>query len=202
MQTQIVNHGVPRSVRCDQAQGFRAKKFMLFCKNNNIKLIFAPVDDYRSIGMVERLIRTFKSRFSVMKIDNRNVPYKFASDVAELIKTLRITPNATTKLTPFEAQFGRKPNTPLSNMATSPKSSKLSWENTKIACLDQKLLTKPALTAEAMWNRDNNSEDELDIKYSKQNPTKNPPETTDKVVTSSATCSKQPLGVTDCDSSQ
>ena len=141
---------------------------MLYCKNNNIKLIFAPVDDHRSIGMVERLIRTLKSRLSVMKIDKRNKPYKLASDV--LIKTLRITPNATTKITPFEAHFGRKLNTPLSNIATSPKSSNLSWENIKLACLDQKLLTNPALTAEAMWNRDINSEDELDINYrEKQN---------------------------------
>ena len=170
MQTHIVNHGVPRNIRFDQAQGSRAKKIWLYCKNNNIKRIFAPVDDHRSIGMVERLIKTLKSRLSVMKIDNRNKPYKLASDVAELIKTLRITPNATTKITPFEAHFGRKPNTPLSNIATSPKSSNLSWENIKIACLDQKLLTKPALTAEAMWNRDANSEDELDINYrQKQN---------------------------------
>ena len=115
--------------------------------------------------MVERLIGTLKSRLSVMKIDNRNKPYKLASDVAELIKTLRITPNATTKITPFEAYFVRKPNTPLSNIATSPKLSNLSWENVKLACLDQKFLTKPALTAEAMWNRDANSEDELDINY-------------------------------------
>ena len=68
---------------------------MLYCKDNNIKLLSAPVDDHRSIGMVERLIRTLKSRLSVMKIDNRNKPYKLASDIAELIKTLRITPNAT-----------------------------------------------------------------------------------------------------------
>ena len=115
--------------------------------------------------MVERLIGTLKSRLSVMKIDNRNKPYKLALDVAELIKTLRITPNATTKITPFEAHFDRKPNTPLSNIATSPKSSNLSWENIKLACLDQKLLTKPALTAEAMWNRDMNSKDVLDINY-------------------------------------
>ena len=85
--------------------------------------------------------------------------------MAEFIKTLRVKPNATTKITPFEAHFGRKPNTPLSNIATSPKSSNLSWENTKLACLHQTLLTKPALTAEAMWNRDVNSEDELDINY-------------------------------------
>ena len=100
-----------------------------------------------------------------MKIDSRIIPYKLASDVAELIKTLRITPNATTKITPFEAHFGRKPNTPLINIATSPKLSKLSWENTKIAFLDQQVLTKPALTAEAMLNCDANYEDELDIKY-------------------------------------
>ena len=67
MQTHIVNQGVPQNIRCDQAQGLRAKKFMLFCKDNNIKLILAPVDDHRSIGMAERLIRTLKSRLSVMK---------------------------------------------------------------------------------------------------------------------------------------
>ena len=53
MQTHIINHGVPRNIRCDQAQGFRAKIFLLYCKNNHIKLKFAPVDDHHSIGMVE-----------------------------------------------------------------------------------------------------------------------------------------------------
>ena len=163
MQTHMVNHGVPRNIRCDQAQGFRAKKFMIYCKNNNIKLIFAPVDDHRSMGMVERLIRTLKTRLSIMKIDKNNTPYKLASDVAELIKTLRITPHATTKITPFEAHYGRKPNTPLTNICTTPKISNLSWENTKLSCLDEKMLTKSALTPEAIWNRDNNSEDELSV---------------------------------------
>ena len=165
MQTHIVNHGVPRNIRCDQAQGFRAKKFMIYCKNKNIKLIFAPVDDHRSMGMVERLIRTLKTRLSIMKIDKNNTPYKLASDVAELIKTLRITPHATTKITPFEAHYGRKPNTPLSNICTTPKISNLSWENTKLSCLDEKMLTKSALTPEAIWNRENNSEDELSVVY-------------------------------------
>ena len=167
MQTHIVNHGVPRNIRCDQAQGFRAKKFMIYCKSKNIKLIFAPVDDHRSMGMVERLMRTLKTRLSIMKIDKNNTPYKLASDVAELIKTLRITPHATTKITPFEAHYGRKPNTPLTNICTTPKISNLSWENTKLSCLDEKILTKSALTPEAIWNRDNNSEDELSVVYKK-----------------------------------
>ena len=165
MQTHLVNQGVPRNIRCDQAQGFRAKKFRIYCNSNNIKLIFAPVDDHRSMGMVERLIRTLKTRLSIMKIDKNNTPYKLASDVAELIKTLRITPHATTKITPFEAHYGRKPNTPLTNICTTPKISNLSWENTKLSCLDEKMLTKPALTPEAIWNREANSEDELDVVY-------------------------------------
>ena len=84
MQAHIVNHGVPRNIRC--AQEFRAKKYMFYYKNHNIKTIFAPVDDRRSIGIVEILIRTFKSRLSVMKIDIRNTPFKLASDLAEFIK--------------------------------------------------------------------------------------------------------------------
>ena len=85
--------------------------------------------------------------------------------MAELIKTLRITPHATTKITPFEAHYGRKPNTPLTSICTTPKISNLSWENTKLSCLDEKILTKSALTPEAIWNRELNSEDELSVVY-------------------------------------
>ena len=161
-------------------KGLGRKIYDIFQKQS-IKLIFAPVDNHRSMGMVEKLIRTLKTRPFVMRIDDCNNPYKLASDVVELNKTLRITLNATTKLTPLEAQFGRKPNTPLSNIATMPKSSNLSWENIKIACLDQRLLTKPALSAEAMWDRERNSQEELDVTNKQQQlpePTFNPPTNT------------------------
>ena len=55
-------HGIPRSIRCDQAQAFKAKEFEIFCKNKNIKLIIAPAGDHRGTGMVERLIQTIKRR--------------------------------------------------------------------------------------------------------------------------------------------
>ena len=48
MQNHIVNHGDPRNITCDQAQGFRAKKFL------------------------ERLIRTLKSRLAIMKIEKKH----------------------------------------------------------------------------------------------------------------------------------
>ena len=152
MLNHIVNHGVPRNIRSDQAQGNRAKKFLLYCKSNNIKLIFAPVDDHRSMGMVQRLVRTLKSRLAIMKIDKTNRPYKLATDAVELIKTLRITPNATTKIPSFEAHFGRGPTTSLSKISVSPQLSNLSWENTRLSSLDLKKLTKPTLPAEAMWH--------------------------------------------------
>ena len=42
-------HGIPRSIRCDQAQAFRTKEFEIFCKNKNIKLILAPAGDHREV---------------------------------------------------------------------------------------------------------------------------------------------------------
>ena len=51
-------HGIPRSIRCDQAQALKAKEFDIFCKNKNIKLILAPAGDHRGTGMVERIIQT------------------------------------------------------------------------------------------------------------------------------------------------
>ena len=96
------------------------------------------------------MIQTLKRKLAVMKIDKTNTPYKLASDVAEIIKTLRITSHGVTKLKSFEAHMGRKPNTPLSNVATSSSANNLSWESAKHACLDQKNLTKPPLPTEVM----------------------------------------------------
>ena len=62
-------HGIPRSIRCDQAQAFKAREFELYCKNKNIKLILAPAGDHRGTGMVERLIQTKKRRLAVLDID-------------------------------------------------------------------------------------------------------------------------------------
>ena len=85
-----------------------------------------------------------------MRIDKTNTSYKLASDVAEIIKTLRITPHRVRKISQFEAHMGRKPNTPLSNIAIRSTPNNLNWENAKYACLDRKNLKKPPLPAEIM----------------------------------------------------
>ena len=98
MQRYISNNGVPRRLRCDQARTFRAKKFPFFYGTNNTKLVLTTVDDHRAKGVVARMIQTLKIRLAVMKIDKTNTPYKLACDVAEIIKTLRITARGVTKI--------------------------------------------------------------------------------------------------------
>ena len=45
-------HGIPCSLRCDQAQALKSRNFNVFCKDNNIKLILAPAGEHRPRGMV------------------------------------------------------------------------------------------------------------------------------------------------------
>ena len=114
MQRYISNNGVPGRLRCDQAQ---TKKFQVICNTNNMKLLFAPVDDNRAIMVVERMVQTIKRRLVVRRIDQCNTPYKKASDVGEVLKSLRITPQGITKISPFERHMSRKTKNALSNGA-------------------------------------------------------------------------------------
>ena len=101
------------------------------------------------------MIQTIKRRLPAMKIDQSITPYKLPSDVAEIIKTLRITPHGVTKVSSFEAHLGRKPKTPLSNITANSSPNNLNWESAKHACLDRKNITKPPLPA---TQTDNNTE--------------------------------------------
>ena len=38
-----------------------------FCNKNSIQIIEAPVNDYRAIGLVEKLIQTIKNRLASIK---------------------------------------------------------------------------------------------------------------------------------------
>ena len=162
-------HGIPRSIRCDQAQAFKAKEFDIFCKNKNIKLILAPAVDHRGTGMVERLIQTIKRRLAVLDIDPNWSNTTLTNRLANIIENIRLIPNTTTKLSPFEAHFGRKPNTEISNITTKASHKNLSYKNLTNYCLDKKVLKQNALTMEEIWRRDGDSEQELDIRYRSDN---------------------------------
>ena len=156
-------HGISRSIRCDLAQAFKAREIEIYCKNKNIKLILAPAGDHRGTGMVERLIQTIKRRLSVLDIDPKWTQTTLSERVANIIENIRLIPNATTKISPFEAYFGRKPNTEISNIITKPSHKNLSYKKLRSNCLDKEILKHDVLTNEEMWRDDGLWEDNLDI---------------------------------------
>ena len=81
---------------------------------------------------------------------------------------MRITPHGVTRISPFEAHMGRKPNTPLSNLANTSSPTNLNWENAKHACLDRKNFTKPPLPPEIMHELQHWPEDEVSINKRQQ----------------------------------
>ena len=78
---------------------------------------------------MERLIQTTERRLGCMKLDSRKTTFTIKEAIKSIVYQLRICKQKTTNVTPFQAHFGRKPNTPLSNISTSPKSTNLSYEN-------------------------------------------------------------------------
>ena len=125
----ITFHGIPRNIRCDQAQAFKSRQFEIYCKNNNIKLILAPAGDHRATRMIERLIQTIKRRLSVLNNDTNWSQVTLADKVTEIINEIKLIPNTTTKIAPYTAHFGRNINTKLSNITTKPSQNNMSYKN-------------------------------------------------------------------------
>ena len=101
--------------------------------------------------MAERLIQTIKCRRSVLDIDSNWSQATLSERLANIIENIRLIPNATTQLSPFEAHFGRKANTKICNIVTKPSHKNLSYNKLRSNCLDTKILKHDVLTNEEMW---------------------------------------------------
>ena len=155
-------HGVPRSLRIDQARCLIGNQVKNFCMKNNITLIPAPANDHRAIGLVERLIGTIKQRLACIKEANKELnSFTIKAALISIIFQLRICKHKTTKLSPFESHFERKANTPLSNISTQPKSSDLSYEKILYHYLDEETVTPNELLPEDHWGN-SRSDDEIE----------------------------------------
>ena len=60
-------HGVPRSLRTDQARYLIGKQEKKICTKNIITLITNPANDHRAIGLVEPLVSSIKQRPACIK---------------------------------------------------------------------------------------------------------------------------------------
>ena len=155
-------HGDPRSLRIDQARCLVGNQVKNFCTKNKITLIPAPANDHRAIGLVERLIGTIRQRLACIKKANKEVnSFTIEAALKSIIYQLRICKHRTTKLSPFESHFGRKANTPLSNLSTQPKSSDLSYEKILNHYLDEETVTPNELLPEEQWGN-SRSDDEIE----------------------------------------
>ena len=72
-----------------------------------------PVDDHRANGAVERCIQTIKRKLgTTLMSSSGNVEMA----ITTILDTMRKTKHSVTKKSPHFLHFGRKPNTPLSNL--------------------------------------------------------------------------------------
>ena len=87
----IHTHGVPRSLRIDQARCLIGNQVKNFCAKNNISLIPAPANDHRAKGLVERLISTIEQRLAFIKEANKELnSFTIKAALKSFIYQLRI----------------------------------------------------------------------------------------------------------------
>ena len=128
----IETHGISCSIRLDQAKCFVAHQLKIFCNKSNIEITDAPVNNHRAIGLVERLIQTINNRLACIKEETsatNSFHIKHALQIS--IHQPQICKEKTTKIWPFDAHFGRKPNTPMTVIGFTPKLSNLSNDQRK-----------------------------------------------------------------------
>ena len=134
-----------------------------FFNKNNIEIIRALVNDHCAIGLVERLIQTIKSSLACTK-EKKSAKNAFLVKHALkiVIQQLRICKQKTTKILPCEAHFGRKPNTPLSVISTTPKLSNFSYENIVNHYLDEDTVMPKEILPEEKWTNGYRSDIEVE----------------------------------------
>ena len=85
--------------------------------------------------------------------------------INNIIQSIRLIPNRITTIAPFDAHFGRKPDTALSNIVTKPSKQNLSYKQIINYASDRRLLKQPVLSLAAIWDMDQDSEPELNVQY-------------------------------------
>ena len=88
--------------------------------------IYAPANDHRAIDLAERLIQTIKQQLSCMKTQLKK-KFNLEQSLHAIIQQLRISKQNSIDTTPFEAQFGRTCNPPISTITTKSNNNHLNY---------------------------------------------------------------------------
>ena len=85
-----------------------------------------------------------------MEAENKDT-FSTSKAIKQIVSDLRLTKQKTTKITPFEAHFGRPANTPLRNISTLPSSLNLTYEKVVNHYLDAETVPADDFLDEAGW---------------------------------------------------
>ena len=85
------------------------------------------------------------------------------ASINSIIYQLRICRQNTINVSPFEAQFCRKANTPLSKISTKTDPSSLTYKNTLNEYLDLETVRWEELISEENWDNEERSDTELEL---------------------------------------
>ena len=96
-----------------------------------------------------------------MKAENKDT-FSTSEAIKQIISDLRLTKQKTTKITPFEAHFGRPANTPLRNISTTPSSLNLTCEKIINHYLDADTVPADDFLDEAGWVNPKRSDLEIE----------------------------------------
>ena len=162
IQEHVLLHGIPRTIRLDQARCQTGQQVKTIRSQNNIHLIEAPIHDHRAIGLVERLIQTIKNRLACIKTAARN-QFKVKASINSIIYQLRICRQKSINISPFEAHFGRKAHTPLSNITTKPDPKSLTFKNIINKYLDLETVRWEELISDENWDNEGRSDTEIEL---------------------------------------
>ena len=64
------NHSVPRGIRVNQARSLICTTIRHSSDKHKNNILDAPANDYRAVGVVERMIQTIKRRLACQKCQN------------------------------------------------------------------------------------------------------------------------------------
>ena len=96
-----------------------------------------------------------------MKAENKD-KFSTSKAIKQIVSALRLTNQKTTKITPFEAHFGRPANTLLRNISTTPSSLNLTYEKIINHYLEADTVPADELLDEAGWINPNRSDTEIE----------------------------------------
>ena len=105
----IVRHGCPQSILLDQGRNFVSKVLEIMCQTLGIKQKFASPYHPQTNGLCERLNNTIKQMLS-MYVDSMRDDWD--TFLPFVLHAYRGTVQASTRVSPFQALYGREPVLP------------------------------------------------------------------------------------------